>query len=1282
MLCRPKAVRHEKEDEDVTNITTRLGKRFLAYILSMAVIVSLVFSAVYFKFGSTVLADPADGPDAAPVWSGQAAESFAGGDGKEASPYLIENADQLYKMVREFSTVEKSLGVYFRITKDIYIHPVSGTKKGAELSTLSGRKNWLAEHDQIAHTPWADNAFCGKLDGMGHTIYGLYVENVNSAGLFPAITNGASISNLNIRDFWITGNTSASPTLRAGAFAGRILYKNWKNGDVKFSKCSAVQGTVGYKQNIKHTGGLVGDIVTAQAVFENCYAANVDASMQAYNATASKSGYRGGIFAYSEGTANAKTKLTNCYTERYGPVSPHVTNTVYTNVYYYYTNDQNRVTADGITAWKSTTSGSEIKGENAKENMAGFDFDKVWQTNENDFPSFKIRDTSYYWDGTKSKDLEDGHHGFAGGSGTATDPYLIENGSQLYRMVADYSTAGTAKEAVNSMTYFKLNADIYLNDVKDQSIADIPESERRNWYTGHEDANFGFNGELDGSGYTIYGLYSKGKNAGLIPIMAESANIHHLNIKNSWIQGTMRAGAVAGYVNGHWASSAPQISYCTLDSVTVKSNDIAGGFVGYWVQLKLSIQNCSVVRSEISTSSTATNKAGVFVGNGWGNEKLPVQNCFTDVDDKVCAQPKLFFFTNVYTVWQAESVEGIEAVTAEALTGETAAETLQGFDFTNDWAVTDADYPVIKADAGEHKYDKTASGEVWSGKPSRYYASGTGTAEDPYTIETGGQLALLVQDTLSGKTIGKHYKITADIILNDTTAEDWKDHANPWYTGGWAQSFRGHLDGGYHIISGLYLNATKGLYSGLLPSIGLDAVIEKVGIVKSDLYHKGGEIGSITGFVDHYDTATTSEHFPVIRECFADTTVKVAGKSCGGLIGGAGRPIKLENCFFTGTAPRGKGLIGYSRFSSSADVGILIKNCYAANENFAVLTDSAYDNMTYENCYCSSAQDAAGVTRLFIDRMCGTLAEQYMVGFDFEAVWAAGDDNQTPGLAGFDAAAYNNHMEPRDIEVSFFTNCDLTVAPVTGKAYSALTLPILTREGYRFDGWYTYAQLDVPFTYDYFPSFDTILYAKWTLLGVEQTFENYPNTEYDVHEDYEYYRPTISDYSAKYVHNGAKSMHRLGKSDEEQDFLLCYEEELEVGKTYNMIFWVTTDQQSADAAVSLVHLDWPDVYGENLGVQKAADIKGLTDGSWQQYSYTFVAKSKWLAIRTSGGSSLYFDDFLLYDTNAGTTVTPPSTDDMPTPPTGENPLYAVVAMMCAAASGIAVIQMKRRAGRR
>ena len=79
---------------------------------------------------------------------------------------------------------------------------------------------------------------------MGHTIYGLYVENVNSAGLFPAITNGASISNLNIRDFWITGNTSASPTLRAGAFAGRILYKNWENGDVKFSKCSAVQGTV------------------------------------------------------------------------------------------------------------------------------------------------------------------------------------------------------------------------------------------------------------------------------------------------------------------------------------------------------------------------------------------------------------------------------------------------------------------------------------------------------------------------------------------------------------------------------------------------------------------------------------------------------------------------------------------------------------------------------------------------------------------------------------------------------------------------------------------------------------------------------------------------------------------------------------------------------------------------------------------------------------------------------------------------------------------------------
>ena len=256
-----------------------------------------------------------------------------------------------------------------------------------------------------------------------------------------------------------------------------------------------------------------------------------------------------------------------------------------------------------------------------------------------------------------------------------------------------------------------------------------------------------------------------------------------------------------------------------------------------------------------------------------------------------------------------------------------------------------------------------------------------------------------------------------------------------------------------------------------------------------------------------------------------------------------------------------------------------------------------------------------------------------MSGFDFKKIWTIKGDNETPGLKGFSKDAYSNLMSPSDIVVSFETNCDMIVDSITGKAYSKLTLPTPKRDGYVFDGWYAFSELDVLFDYDYFPTFDTILYAKWTLAGFEQNFERYEDSIYDYHMGYDYYRPTTMGYSAKYVRSGAKSMHRLSGTNEELDFLLFYGEELEVGKTYKMVYYATTDTQGEPIDVSLVHLDWPDVYCDNNGVVKIATIDNLTDGEWQEFSYTFVAKSKWIAIRTSGDSSIYFDDFTLYNTN-------------------------------------------------
>ncbi|MDO4544397.1 MAG: hypothetical protein Q4C01_07590 [Clostridia bacterium] len=57
------------------------------------------------------------------------------------------------------------------------------------------------------------------------------------------------------------------------------------------------------------------------------------------------------------------------------------------------------------------------------------------------------------WDGTIAT-------GYAGGSGTESDPYLIENGAQLAYLAQQVG----AGENYSSGKYFKLTAHIYLND--------------------------------------------------------------------------------------------------------------------------------------------------------------------------------------------------------------------------------------------------------------------------------------------------------------------------------------------------------------------------------------------------------------------------------------------------------------------------------------------------------------------------------------------------------------------------------------------------------------------------------------------------------------------------------------------------------------------------------------------------------------------------------------------------------------------------------------------------
>lgn len=1168
-------------------------------------------------------------------WNGEKASEFAGGSGTEDDPFLVSNAAQLYKMVADYSNYSISSKnqdrKYFRITDDIYLDDKQWYSTGVT----------SYPNNETAYT----TGFSGVIYGDGHTIYGLY-SNKSSAtvGLIPLATQGTEIYDLHLEK----GNLpkAAWNTYAVGGFIGMARGVS-NSAPIVFKGCSVKDFKI---ESRDASSAFVGYLYSQSVEIYNSYSVNNQITH-----TNTSQGFNSGGFigiTYGNDWLN-HIIVSNSYCIDVSPL-PYLNEkfaaiTSFENVY------TNFEEYDGSVSGVTKLTQEQMKGENAKQNMSGFDFETAWKIVEDDYPvNFMYVKPDYIWDGKTADE-------FAGGSGTPRDPYLIENGGQLYKMVKEYTTALTAAGSVNSTTYFKLTKDIYLNDVKMGDLEAPSEAswgaKFNPWYSANNKEH-GFNGDLDGNGFTVYGLYCPNTRfSGLITVLTDGGNIHNLNLKNSYIKGYECAGSIVGTASGNYLLASTSVSYCTVENVVVcGGGKQVGAIVGGCNDIGLTVSDCSVTNSNVSsTNSSNPNLASGLIGYGWGGVKKAV-NCFTDnsVHPVTAATDKADFdiidnyveYTNVYTSFKKnfDAAEGVTYLSDnDKLKGNSVSNVLKGFNFTEDW-LANSEYPTIKPGAGMWLYDSSLPGEVWSGKVARFYESGNGTKEAPFEIKTGGQLALLANDALNGKTLGRYYKITEDIILNNTSSKNWKKKANQWYTGTWAKAFRGYLDGGYHIVSGLYLNKTrdnytgKDYYGGLFACISKNAVIEKLGIVNSSLVFTGGAdtkyVGAFVGFVDQYKLEeATPEEYPIIRECFADTTVYLESSSCGGFIGCATRPIRVENSFFTGKVnSTGRGLFGYSKLGTAIEE-VLVKNFYTADSSYAVFSNNAYDNIICENCYSSSAQDKEGLTRLFIDRMCGKEAKKYMKGFDFNNVWTIRGDKETPGLKGFGTNSYNNVMNPADIVVNFESNCDILVESIKGKAFSKLKLPILKRDGYIFEGWYAFPELDVPYEYDYFPTFDTILYAKWTLSGIAQDFELYEDSMYDYHEGYEYYRPTVPGYSAQYVRSGAKSMHRFGGTDEELDFLVFYKDELEIGKTYKMVFYTSTDLKNASVDVSLVHLDWPDVYCDNNGVAKVTTLNNLKGGEWKETTFTFVARSKWVAIRTSSSDSVYFDDFILYNTN-------------------------------------------------
>lgn len=98
---------------------------------------------------------------------------------------------------------------------------------------------------------------------------------------------------------------------------------------------------------------------------------------------------------------------------------------------------------------------------------------------------------------------------------------------------------------------------------------------------------------------------------------------------------------------------------------------------------------------------------------------------------------------------------------------------------------------------------------VWDGSTAAAFAGGTGTAEDPYQIANGAQLAYLASSVNSGETYEeKNFVLTANIDLNGLP---WTPIANSFSDallgGSDYRIFAGNFDGNGYAISNVSIGS-------------------------------------------------------------------------------------------------------------------------------------------------------------------------------------------------------------------------------------------------------------------------------------------------------------------------------------------------------------------------------------------------------------------------------------------------------------------------------------------
>ena len=304
-----------------------------------------------------------------------------------------------------------------------------------------------------------------------------------------------------------------------------------------------------------------------------------------------------------------------------------------------------------------------------------------------------------------------------------------------------------------------------------------------------------------------------------------------------------------------------------------------------------------------------------------------------------------------------------------------------------------------------------AESAVWDGTTATAFAGGHGTAEDPYQIANGAQLALMRDWVNNGSASDAYFKLIDDITLN----ADINNPTNVSTPIGVGRAFTGTFDGNGKTISGLYINYDGADGAGMF-AVVKGGTIKNFALVNSYIESTATtnacpETGGLIAFLN--GTGTT------IDSVYIHATVKGFKGNVGGFVGiagGSSNETVIRNCAFEGSVYSPSVYIG-GIVGCGNNCDMLIVNCL----NLGSITGSDYnsgiigsnmDKCTVRNCINLNENVLYGIATSTKDTN----------PIKIEDCWYMGE---IAGMTSFIAATNVNKIENKDA----FIGTEATICP-------------------------------------------------------------------------------------------------------------------------------------------------------------------------------------------------------------------------------------------------------------